>query len=50
MALGVILLVTGWLLILPRKDAISPRRRRGMVVVGGLMVCAAMISIVQARY
>jgi hypothetical protein len=45
MALGVILLVGGWLLILP-----GGRLRRGRAVIGGLMVCAAMFSIVQARY
>jgi hypothetical protein len=45
MVLGVILLVSGWLLILP-----GVRRRRGLAVLGGLMVCAAMLSIVQGRY
>jgi len=45
MVLGVILLVTGWLLILP-----SGKLKRGRMVLGGLMVCAAMLSIVQARY
>jgi hypothetical protein len=45
MVLGVILLVPGWLLILP-----GGRLKRGRMVLGGLMVCAAMLSIVQARY
>jgi hypothetical protein len=45
MALGVMLMVSGWLLILP-----GARWRRARAFVGGLMVTAAMLSIVQARY
>jgi hypothetical protein len=44
MILGVMLLVTGWILIIPG------RRRRGLAIIGGMMVTAAMFSIVQARY
>jgi hypothetical protein len=45
MILGVILLVAGWILIMP-----MPRKRRAFAVLGFLMVTAAMLSIVQARY
>ena len=45
MVLGVFLLLAGWLLILP-----GGRKRRGLAVLGVLMVTAAMLSIVQARY
>jgi len=45
MALGVMLMVWGWLLILP-----DTRWRRARAIVGGLMVTATMLSMVQARY
>ena len=37
--------VLGWLLIMP-----GARKHRGLAVLGGLIVTAGMLSIVQARY
>ena len=43
MMLGVALLLSGWLMI-------SPRKRSALAVVGALMITVAMVTIVQARY
>ena len=43
MLTGLPLIVLGWLMIMPREG-----KRRGLMVLGGLIVTAGMLSIVQA--
>jgi ammonia channel protein AmtB len=45
MVLGIVLLVAGWLLINP-----GSRKHRAFAVLGTIIITAAMLTIVQARY